>query len=113
MTLRVGPQGRVPAGLRHRYIVVEEARKLIVACRQLRLDLQRCCSGFVMACCPFLAVLVLPFSAPCQWPLLGHNMIGLQLLAIKPWSSRPDRRMTVRVPGRRACWPSVCPHAGG
>ena len=88
VTLRVGPQGRVPAGLQHRYIVVEEGRKLIVACRQLRLDLQRCGSSIScpsatsllymymsnlilhVACClrhQGLSVSCTGCGAPCQW----------------------------------------------
>ncbi|CAL8467542.1 g7080 [Coccomyxa elongata] len=39
VTLRVGRLGQVPAGLQHRYMLVDDARKLIVMCRQLRLDL--------------------------------------------------------------------------
>jgi hypothetical protein len=42
VTIRVGPQGQVPAGLQHRYMIVDDARKLIVMCRQLRLDLRQC-----------------------------------------------------------------------
>ncbi|CAK0742325.1 hypothetical protein CVIRNUC_001388 [Coccomyxa viridis] len=41
ITLRVGRLGKVPAGLQHRYIVVDQARKLIVMCRQLREDLRQ------------------------------------------------------------------------
>ncbi len=42
VTLRVGQLGQVPAGLQHRYMVVDEPRKLILMCRQLRLDLAQC-----------------------------------------------------------------------
>ena len=42
VTLRVGCQGQVPAGLQHRYMVVDEPRKLILMCRQLRLDVEQC-----------------------------------------------------------------------
>ncbi len=42
VTLRVGRLGQVPAGLQHWYMVVDDARKLIVMCRQLRLDLAEC-----------------------------------------------------------------------
>ena len=42
VTVRVGRLGQVPAGLQHRYMVVDDARKLIVMCRQLRLDLAEC-----------------------------------------------------------------------
>ena len=42
VTLRVGRLGQVPAGLQHRYMVVDDARKLIVMTRQLRLDLAEC-----------------------------------------------------------------------
>ncbi|KAK9909664.1 hypothetical protein WJX75_005823 [Coccomyxa subellipsoidea] len=41
VTLRVGCQGQVPAGLQHRYMVVDEPRKLILMCRQLRLDVEQ------------------------------------------------------------------------
>ncbi|CAL5219427.1 g1256 [Coccomyxa viridis] len=41
VTLRVGELGKVPAGLQHRYIVADQARKLLVMCRQLRLDLRQ------------------------------------------------------------------------
>lgn len=41
--VRVGREGQLlPAGLQHRFMVVEQPRKLIVMCRQLRQDLQQC-----------------------------------------------------------------------
>lgn len=39
VTIRVGEGGRVPSGLRHFAMVVEEPRKLAALCRQIRSDL--------------------------------------------------------------------------
>lgn len=42
VTVRVGSRMRIPSGLQHRCIVVDEGAKVAAMCRQIRADLRGC-----------------------------------------------------------------------
>ena len=42
VTVQVGARMRIPSGLQHRCIVVEEGAKAAAMCRQIRADLRGC-----------------------------------------------------------------------